>query len=170
MRRLFKLRREAGRIERELRAERPEPRTDFLLSLTKQVNQSRLVRRRRASSLAFALALTTFVIGTFASFGGIGYAASGATSAVNVVKKAVADHPRTLSNRSTSAQQQYTEEEAPTQEQQVAAQETAQVAGAQNLPFTGISLAVTVALGLALLAAGLILRRAEARSDGKRRR
>jgi hypothetical protein len=158
MRRFSKLHREAGRLERDLRAERPVPRTDFLVGLAKHVDQSR-PRRRSASRIAFALSLVTFVVGTFASFGGVGYAAEGAASAVKVVKKAVADGPRVLSR--SSAQQQYGPVEQPGPAEEEAAAAPAAEVAAESLPFTGISLAVTVALGLALLAAGLILRRAE---------
>src|SRR6266511_3900047 len=120
MRRFMRMRGEAGRLEHELRAGRPEPRADFLLSLTKHMSTSRPRQPRRASRVAFALALTTFMVGTFASFGGLSYAASGATSAAQAVQTS-------------------------------------------QLPFTGISLLVTTALGLALLAAGLILRWREKR-------
>src|SRR6185436_18495624 len=92
--RFSRMRGEAGRLERDLRAERPEPRADFLLSMSKELSKSKAPRR--GSRVAFALALTVFIVGTFASFGGVGYAASGAVSAVKVVKKAVADKPRSL--------------------------------------------------------------------------
>src|SRR4051794_23619039 len=94
MGRFSRMRGEAGRLERDLRAERPEPRADFLLSMSKELSKNKA--RRRGSRVAFALAFSTFVIGAFASFGGVGYAASGAVSAVKVVQKAVADKPRTL--------------------------------------------------------------------------
>ena len=158
--RFSRMRGEAGRLERDLRAERPEPRSDFLLSMSKELSKNKAPRR--ASRVAFALALTTFVVGTFASFGGVGYAASGAVSAVKVVKKAVADKPRSLSQ--SSAQAQYGPAEPPSQsgtEGENAGAAAGQVATVNSLPFTGISLGITVALGLALLAAGLALRRAE---------
>jgi hypothetical protein len=161
MRRFSRLHGEAGRLEHDLRAERPEPRADFLLGLAKHVAESRPRRPRSASRLAFALALVTFVVGTFASFGGVGYAAEGAVSAVKVVKKAVADKPRVLSGSSAQAQYQPPPPPEIEEGEGAAAAPTAQVAEAESLPFTGISLAITAALGLALLAAGLILRRAE---------
>ena len=159
MGRFSRMRGEAGRLERDLRAERPEPRADFLLSMSKQVAARR--ERRRGSRVAFALALTTFVVGSFASFGGVGYAAAGATSAVKVVKKAVASKPSSLSHSAAAAQ--YGPQEVP---QQNTAGENAggaagEVASAGSLPFTGISLGITVALGLALLAIGFALRRVE---------
>jgi len=158
MRRFSRIRGEAGRLERDLRAERPEPRADFLLGLSKHVAESRPRSPRRASRVAFALALTTFMLGSFASFGGLGYAASGAASAVKVAKKVVkADKPRVLSG--TSAQAQYGPAPAPepaAQPQAVA--QPAQAVQTNQLPFTGLSLVFTAALGLSLLAAGLILR------------
>jgi hypothetical protein len=157
MRRFSGMRGQAGRLERDLRAARPEPRADFLLSLTEHVTDSRPREPRRASRVAFALALTTFMVGTFASFGGLGYAASGAASAAGAVKQVVASHPRTLS--SSSAKAQYGPAPAPAPAAQPAQQAApAQAVQTSQLPFTGISLAVTAALGLALLAAGLILR------------
>lgn len=155
MRRFTRMRGEAGRLERELRAARPEPRADFLLSLTRHVSDSRPRQPRRASRVAFALALTTFMVGTFASFGGLSYAASGAASAASAVKHVVASHPRTLSK--SSARAQYGPAPAPAPAKKAAARPAQAVQTAQ-LPFTGISLLVTAALGLALLAAGLILR------------
>src|SRR6266542_2128552 len=158
MRRFMRMRGEAGRLEHELRAGRPEPRADFLLSLTKNMSTSRPRQPRRASRVAFALALTTFMVGTFASFGGLSYAASGATSAAHAVKQVVASHPRTLSK--SSARAQYGPAPAPAKK---AVALPAQAVQTSQLPFTGISLLVTTALGLALLAAGLILRWREKR-------
>jgi hypothetical protein len=160
MRRFFGERGEAGRLERELRLGKPEPRADFVLALTKHVAGSTRPRPRSASRLAFGLALTTFVVGSFASFGGLSYAASGATSAADVVKSAVVSHdPR--ANPRTSAQQVHGAPSAPEANAAGAeASPAAQVAGS-NLPFTGLSLLLTALLGTALLAAGLLLRRAE---------
>jgi hypothetical protein len=160
MPRFFGERGEAGRLERDLRLSKPEPRAEFVLALTKNVAGSTRPRRRSASRLAFALALTTFVVGSFASFGGLSYAASGATSAADVVKSAVVSHNPRPSSR-TSAQQVHQPPAGPESSAggEAAAAPAAQVAGA--LPFTGISLLVTAILGLALLGSGLLLRRAE---------
>jgi hypothetical protein len=147
----------AGRLERDLRAERPEPRADFLLGLSKHVAESRPRRQRRPSRVAFALALTTFMVGSFASFGGLGYAASGGTSAVNVVKKVVkVDSPRVLDK--TSARAQYGPASTPAAPAATTVAKAATAVRTNQLPFTGISLVFTAALGLSLLAAGLILR------------
>ena len=156
-----RMRGEAGRLERELRAARPEPRAEFLLSLAERTESK--TRRRASSRLAFGLAVLTFVLGSFASFGGIGYAAAGADSAVKAVKKVVVQKPDKA--LSSSAAAQYGPAETPTGG---TAGESAAggAAGVQSsLPFTGISLFVTAVLGFALLGAGLILRRAEKASQ-----
>ncbi len=112
------------------------------------------------------------ILGMFASFGGLGYAASGASSTYSVVKKAVVQHKLSVDVRKSSASGQYdTTPTAPAPPANNVAGESAvkgsaagAVAGAQTLPFTGISLLITVLIGFALLATGLILRRRE-RSD-----
>jgi hypothetical protein len=157
--------RKTGHVERQLRTARPEPRADFLLAQVKNVAEARPRRRRSASRVAFALSLATFMIGAFASFGGLSYAASGAASAAKAVKHVVAsNHPRTLSQSSARAQYGPTPaavEEAPAAETNAEAQ-TAGVE-ASNLPFTGLSLLFTAVIGFSLLAAGLILRWREKR-------
>jgi hypothetical protein len=166
MRRFSKMRGEAGRLERDLRAARPEPRADFLLALSKDLSKAAPRRSRSASRLAFALALTTFMVGSFASFGGLSYAASGAASAAKAVKHVVASNqPRSLS--STSAAQQYGPPATPPSSGTAGeAAGAGAAAGVQtNLPFTGISLLLTAVLGLAFLASGLVLRRAEQRKN-----
>jgi hypothetical protein len=165
MRRFSKMRGEAGRLERDLRAARPEPRADFLLALSKDLSKAAPRRSRSASRLAFALALTTFMVGSFASFGGLSYAASGAASAANAVKHVVAtDHRRSVQS---SAAAQYSPPAAPPSSGTAGeAAGAGAAAGVQtNLPFTGISLLITVVLGLTLLASGLVLRRAEQRKS-----
>jgi hypothetical protein len=109
------------------------------------------------------------ILGMFASFGGLGYAASGATSTYSIVKKAVVQHKLSVDVHKSSAASQYPGTPTPPANQ-VAGQSavkgtaTGAVAGAQTLPFTGVSLLVTVLLGFALLVTGLVLRRRE-RSD-----
>lgn len=158
----FGIRGKTGQFEREIRAERPAPPADFMLGLTNEVLRSRRPARPRAySRAAFALAVATFVIGSFASFGGISYAASGATSAVDVVKRAVVHHSVSVHKRS-AALAQYGPASQPAGQQEAAGQQgVAQVAGTSTLPFTGISLAFTAAIGIALLLTGIALRRVE---------
>jgi hypothetical protein len=156
--------------EATLRSYRAEPRDDFVESLADRISEESRVHRTSWSRLAFAAAASTMILGMFASFGGLGYAATGANSTYSVVKKAVVQHKLSVDVRKSSAAAQYPDTTQPPTENQVAGETavkgsgTGAVAGAQTLPFTGISLLVTVMLGFALLVTGLILRRRE-RSD-----
>lgn len=156
-------------LEATLRENRAEPRDEFVQSLADHVDANRPVHRTAWSRLAFAGAASTMILGMFASFGGVGYAAGGATSAYSVVKKAVVDHKLNVDVHKSSAAAQY--DSTPSAEppaNNVAGETTGSaagaVAGAQTLPFTGLSLLVTVLIGFGLLTTGLILRRRE-RSD-----
>jgi hypothetical protein len=161
-------RRSRGQSDPEsiLRSNRAEPRDEFVQSLADQVDAARPAGHTAWSRLAFAGAASTMI----ASFGGLGYAASGANTTYSVVKKAVVDHKLSVDVHKSSASAQYPDNtpsvEAPANN--VAGETTGSaagaVAGAQTLPFTGVSLLVTVLLGFALLTTGLILRRRE-RSD-----
>jgi len=156
--------------EATLRSYRAQPREEFVESLTDRISEEPLVHRTAWSRLAFAGAASTMILGMFASFGGLGYAASGANSTYSVVKKAVVQHKLSVDVRKSSASGQYATNPQPPEENNVAGESAVKgsaagaVAGAQTLPFTGISLLITVLIGFALLAAGLILRRRE-RSD-----
>jgi hypothetical protein len=147
-----------------LRSYRAEPREEFVESLADRVSAERAVHRTAWSRLAFAGAASTMILGMFASFGGLGYAASGATSTYTVVKQAVVHHKLTVHVKSSASGQYDTTPAAPEQNQ-VAGQ--SQVKGSalgavkSSLPFTGVSLLATVLVGFALLATGLILRRRE---------
>jgi hypothetical protein len=150
-------------IERALRSERPAPGPDFATALEARLDQ-RAPTRRAWSKAAFASALSVFVLGGFASFGGIGYAANGAASAVD--KVFTLDTPII---RVTSAADQYgpvgTNTDVPKSAVEGEVVAVGDVAGAQQLPFTGISLAFTAAFGMALIGAGVALRRFEKRSS-----
>ncbi|MGZ4355888.1 MAG: hypothetical protein ACXVRU_03680 [Gaiellaceae bacterium] len=150
-----------------LLSHRAEPSEEFVQGLTDQVDAARPVSRTAWSRLAFAGAASTMILGMFASFGGLGYAASGANTTYSVVKKAVVQHKLSVDVHKSSASAQYGQNPEPPANN-VAGETTGSaagaVAGAQTLPFTGVSLLVTVLLGLALLTTGLILRRRE-RSD-----
>jgi hypothetical protein len=155
--------------EAALRGHRSEPREEFVESLATRVAEERPRYRVAWSRLAFAGAASTMILGVFASFGGFGYAAAGASATYSVAKQAVVEHKLSVDVHKSSAASQY--DEAPSTPPannsagQVEGSAVGQVAGTQSeLPFTGLSLAVTVLVGLALLTTGLILRRRE-RSD-----
>jgi hypothetical protein len=156
--------------EATLRRYRAQPREEFVESLAGRISEEPRIYRTSWSRLAFAASASTMILGMFASFGGLGYAATGATSTYSVVKKAVVQHKLSVDVHKSSASGQYPGTPTPPTGNQVAGQSavkgsaTGAVAGAQTLPFTGVSLLVTVLLGFALLATGLILRRRE-RSD-----
>jgi hypothetical protein len=82
--RLWRRRRSPLTLEAELRANRPEPSSDFLVNLSERVREQ---DRRRPSSLriAFAGALTAGMLVAVASVGGFGYAATAARQAVESV-------------------------------------------------------------------------------------
>jgi len=149
--------------EATLKNYRAEPREEFVQSLADRVSAEPPVHRTAWSRLAFAGAASTMILGMFASFG--------ATSTYSVVKKAVVQHKLSVDVHKSSASAQYaTNPEPPAQKPaqesggEVNGTAAGAVAGAQTLPFTGVSLLVTVLIGLTLLATGLILRRRE-RSD-----
>jgi hypothetical protein len=100
-------RREPQSLETELRANRPQPSTDLVRSLSLRIEDDRRrARLYRLSRLSFAGALTVLMLGTLGAFGGLGYAASGTKSVANVVKRAVAPStPRTV--QGSAAQDQY---------------------------------------------------------------
>ncbi len=72
-------------VEAELRRYRPEPRPAFLAALIGDL-QERLRRPMIVRRAALVTALTVGMVTMFATFGGIGYASSAATSAFDVSK------------------------------------------------------------------------------------
>jgi hypothetical protein len=122
------------------------------------------------SRLAFAAAISVFVVGTFASMGGLTYAASGARSTYDTVKQIAVKRTLKVSVHKSSAADEY-----PSTKQQTPAftppkpkvssskPATSSVAGTQGgtLPFTGFSLLGTVAVSLFLVGVGVLLRRRE---------
>jgi hypothetical protein len=184
------LRRE-DRLARELRANRPEPSDEFVRVLAQRLDGGRK-RLYAASRFSFAAALTVLVLGSLASFGGVGYAASGANQAFTAVKQIVKlSSPHVV--RKTAAQDQYEPKKVtichkghtikisrsalpahlrhgdtigpcPAGSGTLGAGTLASVGSGQNLPATGLSLGATALLSLALLLGGVALRR-RARED-----
>jgi hypothetical protein len=151
------------RLEARLRTARPEADEELVRSIAGSLEPRR--EPRAWSRVAFAGAFTTLLVGMFASFGGISYAASGATTAVHTLTK-IAKAQKVVVHHSAAANQYAPENEG----QQPPVSETQGAQGAQGveaasgaLPFTGISLLVTVLLGLTMVSTGLALRRRERR-------
>jgi hypothetical protein len=144
---------------------RPRARAEFRSDLAEHVLASRPTGTVRPwSRVAFAGAVAALMLGTFASFGGIGYAASGAGHTYKTVKTLVVNQRITVHNSAASAQ--YKPPPAPINTGSVAGNSTQSggveaASAAGTLPFTGFSLLATVLVSLGLIATGLLLRRRE---------
>lgn len=156
-------------LEARLRAAKAEPREQFVETLTRQIRGEARARAARPwSRLAFAGAVTTLVLGTFASAGGFGYAASGVTHRYYAVKQLIVKHHVVVHS---SADDQYPgKPKTPSTPagNVVGTQAQGAVAAASakgTLPFTGLSLVLTLVVSLALIAAGLVLRRRDRESS-----
>jgi hypothetical protein len=149
-------------LESRLRAERAKAPDALVDSIA-----SRVTPRRQTGGfgarLSFAASVAVLVLGSFASFGGIGYAATATHATVHTVKQLAVAHHVTVHHSSAGSQynKPITNVGKPP-----AAPSAGQVLGTQSpvkaqgtLPFTGISLGVTVALSLLLMGLGVMLRR-----------
>ena len=150
-------------LERKLKSARAEPPAGLVDELAMRAGATS--RGGRGARLAFAASLTVMILGTFASFGGLSYAASGSTSALRTIQKVATAHAVVVKH--SSADSQYPKA-AVKPAKHVTRHQVApkhQVLGTTvqsgTLPFTGVSLLVTVLLSLALMGGGLLLRRAE---------
>jgi len=125
-------------------------------------------RTRRGSRFAFSAALTVLMLGTFASFGGLSYAASQSRNAVHSLTKVAASQKVVV--RDSSAADEYHKKTNPGQ-QQVFTPPSGPSSGSTGttpdgtLPFTGLSLAATALLSGLLLLVGIMLRLRERRSS-----
>jgi hypothetical protein len=158
-------------LETALESHRADPSADFVDGLSRRLVGEGLPQPRAWSRLAFAAAVSVFILGTFASFGGLSYAASGATGTYDAVKQVVVKHKLKVSIPASSATAQYQHNPAKPQAAVAPAKKTTKhaVAGAAaaqsgTLPFTGFSLLATFVLSLALIGAGIALRRRERRN------
>jgi hypothetical protein len=150
-------------LENSLRAHRAEPSPDFVDGLSDRVRAERFAPRRGWSRAAFAAGLSVFILGTFASLGGLSYAASGATHAYDAVQHAVVTQKLKVSVHSSAAAQY------PHAPSKVAAVTKAKHHGVKaavvvqsgTLPFTGFSLLATVIVSFSLIGGGIALRRRE---------
>jgi hypothetical protein len=165
-----------SKLEAALRSRRAEAPADFVAGLAHRLEGRPAAPRRAWSRVAFAAALSVFILGSFASFGGLSYAASGATHTYDAVKQVVVQKKLTVKVHTSSAADQYpSTPTTPTPPHQVAGAHIVkakpkpaagpQVAPASTLPFTGLSLAGTLVASLLLIAGGMLLRRRERRPE-----
>ncbi|HEY2371463.1 MAG TPA: hypothetical protein VGH82_02855 [Gaiellaceae bacterium] len=105
-------------------------------------------------------AFVVLVVGSFASFGGLSYAASGGAHALRTVAHAATGQKVVV--RHSSAGAQYDHQVLGVKATKTKPHKAVLAAPVKSgtLPFTGISLLVTVLLSLALAAGGYFLRRA----------
>ncbi len=161
-------------LEAELRARRVEPRSEFTQIIAERIRrETARPGLYRLSRLSFAAAVSVFMLGTFASFGGLGYAASSTKSTLDAVKRVAAETGVSTETRSPAQTQYETEEEelgsvgeATARPSRAEAGARPAVAGArtqEELPFTGLGLATTALLGGALTGLGFALRRSSRR-------
>src|SRR4051794_4804386 len=156
-----------SQLDAQLRSSRPQARDEFVKSLSRQVVGRARTPTWARSRVAFAGAVSTFILGTLVSFGGLSYAASGAVGTYHTVKQVAVKHTLFVSVHKSSASSQYAPKPKPHKKHH--RQASTGVAGVQaavskrsgTLPFTGISLLTTLVISLALIATGLLLRRRE---------
>jgi hypothetical protein len=164
---MWSRRRSESELERGLRGLRAEASDDFVDGLSQRLVWDRRPAGRAWSRLAFASAVSVFILGTFASFGGLSYAASGATGTYDAVQQVVVKHKLTVSVHTSSAAGQYphspTEKPAAVHVKKTphGAVLGVQAVSGDTLPFTGISLLGTFVVSLALIGTGIALRRRE---------
>jgi hypothetical protein len=97
------------KLERELRAQRPEPRAEFMKALESKVGKA--YRRPFRLRVGLAAALAVGMLAALGATGGFSYAATGVTHAVKAATHAVAPAhkaaPALVSHPLSSAQAQY---------------------------------------------------------------
>jgi hypothetical protein len=163
-----------SRLEAALRRHRAEARADFVEGVERRLAEDRPRTTRAYSRPAFAAAISVLILGTFASFGGLSYAASGAAQTYGSVHKAVVKHKLVVSVHTSSAAGQYPHSvlKPPVSAVKPVTHVTRvhhaavapQAVSAETLPFTGVSLLGTFVVSLGLIGAGIFLRRRERRS------
>jgi hypothetical protein len=154
-------------VDELLRLHRPSPSPGFTTAVARSLRPSRPRGAVPSSRLVFVMALCVLVLGVFASFGGVSYAAHGISHSVASVKAAVGG-PRVV-HHSPATDQYHTPPP-------VGIPGGGGVSGAGggggggtqpaamgNLPFTGFPVIFTTAIGFGLILIGLMLRRREQR-------
>ena len=97
-------------LERTLARGRPTPSPELRRRVDGRIREERrAVRLYAGSRVSFAAALTVFMLGSFASVGGLGYAANGAQSALRAAKESLVPSKRDTLRRvnGSSGQLQY---------------------------------------------------------------
>jgi hypothetical protein len=156
-------------LEARLRSYRTSAPEELVDRVGHQITGERLAPQRAWSRVAFASAVAVFMLGTFASFGGLSYAASGATGTFHAVKQVTAGK-LLVSTHKSSAADEYGKTP-PAKQAPAAGNAGVQtslgsgVKASGSLPFTGLSLAATLLVSLAMIASGLALRRRERRNQ-----
>ena len=161
-------------LEKQLRADRSAPRAEFAQGLADEV-RGRGPARSPLGRVGLALALSGLIVIALASFGGISYASSSASHAVKKQTKQV--HAQVPSSAAHAQYAPYTPPKAkpkPAPDVKGTTQ-TGGIAGAEaaappkvksaELPFTGLSLWMPLAVGLILVSIGLVLRTRARRRD-----
>jgi len=164
-------------LEQRLRGERPEAPETLVAGLADRAAPPGPARRW--SRVAFASAMTVFMVGFFASFGGLGYASANVESATRSVTRIVVQTKTTkvkvVRQTQSAAAVQYSSPSPQTYTPPPSKPKVIQVAGISTsqqptstssgtLPFTGFGLGLTAGLGLLLVAVGVIMRRRESRA------
>jgi type VI protein secretion system component VasF len=162
-----------------LRAHRATAPSEFRDSLEQRIE----ARTHRSplytwSRVSFASAVTVFMLGLLASFGGLGYAASGAGQAADSLQATVG----TVRYVGETAAQVVTGG-GPEEEQKIQVQREQRIAPSvsqavppleaeresESLPFTGLALGTTLLVALGLIGTGIALRRAALRRERVKR-
>lgn len=155
-------------LEAGLRSHRASAPEELVDRVSDRITAARPVPQRAWSRVAFASAVAVFMLGTFASFGGLSYAASGANGTLHAVKQ-VTSGKLLVSTHKSSAADEYGKtppKQGPAGGNAGVQTNRGAVAVKANgtLPFTGLSLAATLLVSLAMIASGLALRRRERRN------
>ena len=153
-------------VDELLRLHRPSPSGDFVAAVARSLRPSRPRGAVPSSRLVFVTALCVLLLGVFASFGGVSYAAHGISHSVGSVKSAVSGP--SVVHRSPANDQYHTPPPVTPPAGGGVSGAGGGGAGAQpaamgNLPFTGFPIIFTSGIGFGLILIGLMLRRREQR-------
>lgn len=102
--RRFRRRYESSDIEEELRQARPEPRSEFLVSLAERVRAQQR-GARPGLRIALAGALTVALLAALAPVGALGSAGSAVGAMVNAATHVAATHTRPVASHTPAANQ-----------------------------------------------------------------